>query len=363
MSRVAIVGCGVISPAYTTTLAELGNVEVVACTDAIPEKAQELATASGARVATFDEILSADDIDALVNLTPPKAHAAVTRAGLEAGRAVFSEKPLGIDFDEGRDLVRLANESGLRLGCAPDTFLGAGLQTARAVIDRGDIGVPVAANAHMLQGGPEWWHPNPDFFYQHGAGPLFDMGPYYFTALVQLLGPARTVTGAARISRAKRMINSEPRRGEEMDVEVPTHVVSVMEHAAGPISTLVLSFDVLDWRNTIEIYGTEGILSVPDPNTFDGPVRLRRAGEQEWTDVPLVEANVPQSRGLGLADMLWAQRTGRAHRASADLSLHVLELMTETLRAAESGQRVNLSTTVERAEPLPVGLAPNTFDD
>lgn len=363
MSRVAIVGCGVISPAYTTTLAELGNVEVVACTDAIPDKAHELATASGARVATFDEILSADDIDALVNLTPPKAHAAVTRAGLEAGRSVFSEKPLGIDFEEGRDLVRLAADGGLRLGCAPDTFLGTGLQTARAVIDRGDIGVPVAANAYMLSAGPEWWHPSPDFFYQLGAGPLFDMGPYYFTALVQLLGPARTVTGAARISRPKRMINSEPRRGEEMVVEVPTHVVSVMEHASGPISTLVLSFDVLDWRNSIEIYGTEGILAVPDPNAFVGPVQVRRAGQGKWTEVPQVETNLPQSRGIGLADMLWAQRTGRAHRASAELSLHVLELMTETVRAADSGQRVTLSTTVERAEPLAIGLPANTFDD
>jgi predicted dehydrogenase len=363
VSSVGIVGCGVIAPAYAGTLAELGNVQLVACADALPERAEALASAHGARAMSIDDLLVADDIDAVVNLTPPKVHVEVIRAGLDAGRAVFSEKPLAIELEDGRDLVQRAVDRGLRLGCAPDTFLGAGLQTARSVIDRGDIGEPIAANGYMLQGGPEWWHPDPGFFYQYGAGPLFDMGPYYFTTLVQLLGPARAVTGAARISRPKRTINSEPRRGEQIDVNVPTHVASVIEHAAGSISTLVISFDVLDWRNAIEIYGTEGILAVPDPNTFGGPVGVRRAGELEWSDVPLLDTHLPQQRGIGLADMLWAQRTGRAHRASAELALHVLELMSSTLRAAESGQRVDLTTTVDRAAPLPIGLPPNTFDD
>jgi len=363
VSRVAIVGCGVIAPTYANTLKDLGNVELAACTDGIPERADEFAAAHETKAATIEEILATDDIDAVVNLTPPKAHSTVTRTALEAGRSVFSEKPLAIELADGQALVALAGERGLRLGCAPDTFLGAGLQTARAVIDRGDIGEPVAANAYMLQAGPEWWHPDPGFFYQYGAGPLFDMGPYYFTTLVQLLGPATAVTGAARISRTKRPINSDPRRGELLDVEVPTHVASVITHASGPISTLVTSFDVLDWRNSIEIYGTDGILKVPDPNTFGGPVRIRRAGDPEWTDVPLIEVNLPQQRGIGLADMLWAQRTRRAHRASADLALHVLELMSGTIQASESGRRMDVTTTFDRGPLLATDLAPNTFDD
>ena len=363
MTRVAIVGCGVIAPTYATTLKELGNIELAACVDGIPERAADFAAAHHTHAATLEQVLDDDTIDAIVNLTPPQAHTTVSRAGLEAGRAVFSEKPLAIELADGRELVSLATDRRVRLGCAPDTFLGAGLQTARVVIDRGDIGEPVAANAHMLQAGPEWWHPDPGFFYLYGAGPLFDMGPYYFTTLVQLLGPASAVTGAARISRTKRPINSDPRRGEMLDVEVPTHVTSVITHASGPISTLVTSFDVLDWKNSIEIYGTEGVLQVPDPNSFGGPVLLRRAGEREWTEVPLIEMTLPQSRGIGLADMLWAQRTGRAHRASADLALHVLELMTGTIAASDSGQRIDLSTTFERTPVLPAGLAPNTFDD
>lgn len=364
MSRVAIVGCGVIAPAYAHTLAELGNVELAACADVLPERAEALAKAHQSSPATIDEIVGADDIDAIVNLTPSKLHAAVIRSALEAGRSVFSEKPLAIDLDAGRELVRLAADGGLRLGCAPDTFLGAGLQTARAVIDRGDIGEPLAANAFMLGNGPEWWHPDPRMFYERGGGPLFDMGPYYFTAVVQLLGPIRTVSGAARISRAKRTITSEPRSGEVIDVEVPTHVTSVIEHTAGPITTLVTSFDVQVSRyRNIEVHGTEATLAVPDPNTFGGRVQIRRFGEQEWTDVPLVESSLPQSRGIGLADMLWAQRTGRAHRASGDLALHVLEAMSGTLQAAETGMRVELESTVERAAPLPIGLPPNTFDD
>lgn len=363
MSRVAIIGCGVIAPTYATTLKELGNIELAACVDGISDRAEEFAATHATKSATLEQVLDDGDIDAVVNLTPPKAHTTVSRAALEAGRSVFSEKPLAIEFADGHELVTVANARDLRLGCAPDTFLGAGLQTARSVIHRGDIGEPLAANAYMLQAGPEWWHPEPDFFYHYGAGPLFDMGPYYFTTLVQLLGPASTVTGAARISRAKRPINSDPHRGEMIDVEVPTHVASVITHTSGPISTLVTSFDVMDWKNSIEIYGTEGILQVPDPNSFGGPVRVRRAGELEWTEVPLVETSLPQSRGIGLADMLWAQRTGRAHRASADLALHVLELMTGTIKASDSGQRIDLSTTFERAPLLPTGLAPNTFDD
>jgi predicted dehydrogenase len=361
---IAIVGCGVISNAYADTLSKLEFARLSACVDAMPERASELAERYGAQPLDFDDALADPDIEVVVNLTPPLAHVDVTRVALEAGKAVFSEKPLGIELAEGMALVECARSRGARLGCAPDTFLGAGLQTARAAIDRGDIGEPVAANAFMLQSGPEWWHPSPGIFYGRGAGPLFDMGPYYFTTLVQLLGPARAVSAGARVTRSQRRILSEPRRGELIDVEVPTHVATVVEMASGPLATFVASFDVQTSRyRNLEIYGTEATLSVPDPNFFDGPVTIRRFGDQAWTEIDLLEANLPQQRGIGLADMVWARRTGRAHRASDTLALHVLELMCATIESAEQGTRVELETTCERAAPLPIGLPPNTFDD
>ena len=364
MSRVAIVGCGVISRTYAHTISQLGFVELAACVDEDAARAEALASEFGARPCSLDAVLADPEIDAVVNLTPPLAHSAVSRTALEAGKATFSEKPLGVELAEGQELVAWASAGGTRLGCAPDTFLGAGLQTARAVIDRGDIGEPLAANAFMLGSGPESWHPSPSIFYQHGAGPLLDMGPYYLTTLVQLLGPARSVSAAARISRAQRPILSEPRRGELIDVEVPTHVGSLVEFASGAIATLVTSFDVQATRYfNIEVYGSEATLSVPNPNTFGGPVRLKRKGDDAWTEVELLPAHLPQQRGIGLADMLWAQRSGRPHRTSGALALHVLELMTSALQSADQGRRIDLATTCERAAPLPVGLAPNTFDD
>jgi predicted dehydrogenase len=364
VSRVAIVGCGVISRTYAHTLSQLPFIELAACVDEDPARAEKLASKFGARARSFDAVLQDPDIDAVVNLTPPLAHLAVSRASLEAGKATFSEKPLGVELAEGKELVNLAASGNTRLGCAPDTFLGTGLQTARAVIDRGDIGEPLAANAFMLGSGPESWHPNPAIFYRHGAGPLLDMGPYYLTTLVQLLGPARAVSASARVSRARRPITSEPLRGQMLDVEVPTHVASLVEFASGPMATLVTSFDVQATRYfNLEVYGTEATLSVPNPNHFEDPVRIKRNGDDAWTDVDLLPATLPQQRGIGLADMMWAQKSGRPHRASGQLALHVLELMTGALAASEQGRRIDLETTCERAAPLPVGLAPNTFDD
>ena len=365
MSGVAIVGCGVISPEYARTLNHLGFIDLVACADAFPDRAAQLAEAHGIpRALTFDEVLGDPDIDTVINLTPPLMHASVTRAALAAGKHAFSEKPLGVDFDEGRDLVARATSLGLRLGCAPDTFLGVGFQTCRDVIERGLIGEPIGANAFMLGSGPESWHPNPDLFYQRGAGPLFDMGPYYLTALVSLLGPARRVTGSARISHAQRTITSQPRHGEQLDVEVPTHVSTVIDFASGPVATLVTSFDVQASRyRNIEIYGTEATLSVPNPNTFDGPVMIRGLRDTAWTEIEVRKPYLPQHRGIGLADMIWATRTGRAHRASSTLALHVLELMTSSIEASAQGRHIELQTTCTPAKSLPPDLAENTFDD
>lgn len=364
MSRVAIIGCGAISPRYAATLNQLGSVELVAVADGMAARAEALAAESGATVMSVEEILADATIDAVVNLTPPLAHGPVTRSILEAGKAAFSEKPLAVDMAEGRALVDLATAQGVRFGCAPDTFLGTGLQLARQAIDRGDIGTPLAANGFFLGCGAEYFLPNPNFFYERGGGPMLDMGPYYLTALVQLLGPAVAVSASGRIGRSQRPIMNGERLGEMMDVSVLTHISSVVEFANGPIATLVTSFDVAatDYRN-IEIYGTEGTLSVPDPNYFEGVVRIKRVREKEWTVLDPLVPTIPQQRGIGLADMMWAQRSGRAHRASADLALHVLDIMTSALSSAELGHRLTLSTSCERALPMDFSLAPNTFDD
>lgn len=364
MKRVGLCGCGVISAAYARKLNALPFVELVACADLLPERAKALAEEHAIPKVLEPEALIRDpDVDLLLNLTVPLAHFDVSRAALEAGKSVYSEKPLALALVDGRALAEAASGRGLRVGCAPDTFLGAGLQTCRKLIDEGAIGEPVAANGFMLSPGPERWHPRPQIFYRHGAGPLFDIGPYYLTALVALLGPVRRVTGAARVTHERRPIPSEPRRGEWMDVEVPTHVASVLEFEAGALGSLVLSFDVQASRyRHIEIYGTEATLAVPDPNTFGGAVRIRRAGDSEWEERPLTHGNAEQSRGIGLGDMVRAAEHGRPHRASLALSLHVLELMEACLHAAETGRHEELGTTCERPEPLPAGLRDDAFD-
>lgn len=363
--RVGLIGCGVISSAYAKKLDALSEVELVACADLERERAQALADRFEIPQALEPKALLDDDgIDLVLNLTVPLAHAEVSLAAIQAGKSVYSEKPLTVDFAEGQRLEAAAQQAGVRLGCAPDTFLGAGLQTCRRLIDDGAIGEPVGANAFMLSPGPERWHPAPQIFYQRGAGPLFDMGPYYLTALVFLLGPVRRVTAAARITHATREIKSKPLAGQHMPVDAPTHVATLAEFSSGPIATLVTSFDVQASRHrSIEIYGTEGTLAVPDPNTFGGPVQIRRPGDQAWTDVPLTHANGEQARGIGLGDMAVALRSGRPHRASGALALHVLEIMQGSLGAAETGERVELTTTCERPAPLPTGLADDAFDD
>jgi len=363
MNRVAIIGCGDISRVYGYTLGLFDWIDVVACADVIAERADERAGTWGTRAMSVDAVLAAVDVDVIVNLTPPKAHAEIGRAALAAGKSVYSEKPLGIDLDEGRELVELAEKADRRLGCAPDTFLGAALQTCRAAIDRGDIGEPLAANAFMLSPGPERWHPRPAIFYERGAGPLFDIGPYYICALAQLLGPVRRVSAMARRARDERMITSEPLAGTMMPVEVPTHVTSTLEFVSGATASLVTSFDVQASRHRgIEIYGTEGTLALSDPVTYAATVALARRPEDEWTDVSLGEPSLPQFRGLGAADMVSALRTGRPHRASHEMALHTLEVMTGAITSSEEHRAIELRTTCERAAPLPTGLPERTFD-
>jgi predicted dehydrogenase len=352
--RVGLIGCGYISDIYLQNATRLEAFEVVACADMMPERAQARADTYGIpAVLPVDDLLAAPEVELVLNLTTPDAHSPIAQAALDHGKGVYNEKPLAVDRADGARLVETARERDLRLGAAPDTFLGAGLQTCRQVIDTGLIGEPVAATAFMLNHGHEGWHPHPDFYYQPGGGPLFDMGPYYLTAIVSLLGPIRRVTGSARATFPERIIRSQPRAGERIPVSVPTHLAAVLDFASGPIATLVTSFDV--WAADvprIEIYGTEGSLSVPDPNTFGGPVRVRRAGEDAWRELPINRPYADNSRGLGLADMATALRSGQPHRTSGELAYHVLEIMHAVEIASREGRHVTIESAPARPEPL-----------
>jgi len=316
------------------------------------------------RACSVDELLADDEIRIVVNLTIPNAHASVALAALEAGKSVHNEKPLTITREDGASLLAAARAGGVRVGCAPDTFMGAGIQTCRKLIDDGWIGEPVAATAFMTCHGHESWHPDPEFYYKSGGGPMFDMGPYYLTALVALMGPVRRATGSTRITFPQRLITSQPKYGTRVTVDVPTHVAGVLDFASGAVATVVTSFDV--WAANlprIEIYGSRGSLSVPDPNGFGGPVRVRRAGADDWSAVPHTHGYAENSRGIGVADMACALRSGRAHRANGELAYHVLDVMHALHDASDTGKHVELASTCERPAPLPMDLRPGTLDE
>jgi len=362
-TKIGIVGCGNISGIYFRTARAMETIEVAACADLVEEKAKAKAAEFGCRAMTVEDLLADPQIRIVVNLTVPGAHAAVAMAAVEAGKSVYNEKPLTIERQEGRRLLEAAAARGVRVGCAPDTFLGAGLQTCRKLLDDGAIGQPVAATAFMLCHGHESWHPAPEFYYRRGGGPMFDMGPYYLTALVSLLGPVRRVTGSARVTFPQRTITSQPKAGTVIDVEVPTHVAAVLDFVDGAVATLVTSFDV--WAAVhppIEVYGSDGTLSVPDPNGFGGTVRLKRPGDRDWTEVPHTHGYADNSRGLGVADLAAALRSGRAHRASGELAYHVLDVMHAIHDASATGRHVELQSTCQRPAPLPASLAPGAID-
>jgi predicted dehydrogenase len=365
-TKIGIIGCGNISGIYLQSGHKFDILEVAGCADIIPSRAEEKAREYHIpRAYSSPEALLADpELDIVVNLTIPKVHAEVSLAAIEAGKSVYSEKPLAINRQAGTRLLERAEAKGVRLGCAPDTFLGGGLQTCRKLIDEGWIGQPVAATAFMMSPGHERWHPDPDFFYQAGGGPMFDMGPYYLTALVSMLGPVSRVTGSARITFPERTITSEPKYGQKIAVEVPTHVAGVLDFASGVVGVIVTSFDVWSARlPRIEIYGSEGSLSLPDPNTFDGPVHIRRAGASDWSEIPLTHGYIENSRGLGVADMAYALRSGRPHRANGELAYHVLDIMEAFHEASRAGRHIELSSRCDRPAPLPLGLRPGTLDE
>jgi len=363
-TKIGIVGCGAISGIYFQAGKTFENLDIVACADIIRERAEAKAAEHGCRAVTVEELIADPEVKIVVNLTVPDAHAPIAQAAVEAGKCVHNEKPLTITRAEGRKLLETAKANGVLVGCAPDTFMGAGLQTCRKLIDDGEIGEPVAATAFMMCHGHETWHPNPEFYYKPGGGPMFDMGPYYLTALVNSIGPVRRVTSSTKITFPERLITSQPYCGKRIVVEVPTHVAGVMDFANGAIGTIIMTFDV--WAAElprIEIYGTEGSLSVPDPNCFGGPVRVRRAGSPQWEEVPLTHGYAENSRGIGVADMAYALQSGRPHRASGELAYHILDVMHAFHDASREGRHIELKSTCSRPAPLPLGLAHGKLDE
>lgn len=362
--KVGIIGCGNISGIYFKNCQDTFRIlEIAGCADLIPERSAAKAEEYGVRAYTVPEMLADPEIQIIINLTIPIAHTEVCLAALNAGKSVYVEKPLAITREDGRKIIDTAKAKGLLVGCAPDTFLGGGIQTCRKLIDDGWIGDPVAATAFMTCHGHESWHPDPEFYYQVGGGPMFDMGPYYLTAMIALMGPVKRVTGSARKTFAERTITSTPKYGKIVDVEVPTHVAGVLDFQQGAVATIVTSFDV--WHAQlprIEVYGSQGTLSVPDPNTFGGPVYVRRAGAAEWTQIPLTHGFAENSRSIGVADMAYALQSGRQHRANGEMAYHVLDIMHAFHDASEQGRHIELSSTCSQPAPLPLDLPKDALD-
>ena len=354
--RIGMVGCGNISAAYLETFPGLDAVTLAAVADLDMDRARAVAAAyPGVRALTVDELLADDGVDLVLNLTIPAAHAEIALKALAAGKHVYGEKPLAASTAEGQTMLAAAEAAGLVLGSAPDTVLGTGIQTARKAIDDGLIGTPVSATATMVTPGHERWHPNPDFYYVPGGGPLLDMGPYYVSALVTLLGPVTSVIGAASSTRSTRTIGSGSRAGEVIPVSTPTHVTGVLTHKSGALSTLVMSFDAVATRSAnIEIHGETGSLTVPDPNRFDGDVQLRALDGEDWETLPVSAGYTGASRGIGLQDLARTP-AGELPRASGELGFHVLEVMEAVLTSAEAGRSVQVSSTCDR--PPAVGLS------
>lgn len=356
MVKIGMVGVGAISGIYLQNLTQVfSEVELVAVCDLIKEKAEKAKDEYNIPKLynTMEELFADKDIDIVLNLTRPYEHFEVTSGALKAGKHVYSEKPLAATLEEGMELVRLAEERNLMLGGAPDTFLGAGIQTCRKLIDDGFIGEPVGAAAFMICHGHESWHPDPEFYYKHGGGPMMDMGPYYLTALTNLLGGIKSVTGVAKTSFPHRMITSEPKAGTIIDVEVPTYVTGIMEFDNGAVGTLFTTFDVHNkGQARFEVYGSQGTLMVPDPNTFGGPIYLLRQEENEYKEHPLLFDYAQNSRGLGLADMAKALESGRPYRANYKQTLHVLEAMAAFTTSSDMRQAVDLKSSFNREEPM-----------
>lgn len=370
--KVGLIGCGRISDIYLKNCQRFPLLDVVACAALDMEEANAKAEAYQIPSAvTPQEIFENDEIECVLNLTIPAAHSEISLAALHAGKHVYSEKPFVTDLTDGQKILDLATERNLLVGNAPDTFLGGRWQVCRELIDQGVIGKPTGVTAFVGTHGVERHHPNPDFYYKIGGGPLLDLGPYYLTAMVFLLGPIKSVSGMARRTFDQRMIENGPRYGEMMDVEVDTHVLSNLEFQSGEIGSMTMSFDVWDSETPrFEIYGEEGTICIPDPdpvhgaNIFGGNVWFRTKNNSRWTHQPrptgrenwlIAENNFgfnDDCRGLGLLDLAHSVRTSAPHRANGVLAMHICEVMEGILKSAETGSNEIMKTSCERPRPM-----------
>lgn len=368
--RIGVIGCGMISDIYLTNMKEkfAEIIDVCGCADMVPEKAQAQADKYGIRLMTTEELLQADDIDLVLNLTIPAAHAQVSKSALLNGKSVYSEKPLAINVEDAEDLIALAKEKRLYIGCAPDTFLGGGLQTVKKLLDEGLIGEPISCNVSMLSRGPESFHPHPEFFYLEGGGPMLDMGPYYITAMAALFGPVKRVAGMGKSTYKNRIITGKSRTGEQFPSYVDTHISGLLEFENKVIANLTMSWDMQYsyWESKLplmEVFGSEGTIIVPDPNTFGGvsdmPFAepgtkvLVRKGSGEFEEYPVEFGYIENSRGLGVADMAYAMKRGASHRATGDLALHVVEVLKGVLTSGKNDRFIEIKNSCRQPQPFP----------
>lgn len=360
VTKIGIVGCGNISPQYFKGAMLYEQIEVVACADLDLKVAQSRSEEFGVpKALSVDELLADPEIDIVLNLTTPKFHAPLNIRILEAGKHAYCEKPFATNREEGRRVLELATAKGLRVGCAPDTFISSPLQTARALIDEGFIGKAFGGTACFACAGHERWHPNPEFYYKLGGGPVLDMAPYYFTALANLLGPAVSVVSSGKQVFDERTVGSGPLKDSKIAVDTATHNISIIEYACGATVSAMFSFDVQGLHDMpmLTVYGTKGNLSLPDPNRFDGSVRVSRPGEDSWTDLSL-KHNYEGARALGLADMAAAIRGNRQHRANGELAYHVFDTMLACEESATSGERVRIESSFERLPVVEASTGP-----
>jgi predicted dehydrogenase len=355
---VGVIGCGTISHEYLRNLARFPDVAVHACADLDVERAKAAAEKYAVPAAGApDTVLEHPDVEIVVNLTVPAAHVEVAASAIAAGKHVYSEKPIALDPVNGARLLADARAAGVRIGAAPDTFLGAGLQSAYRLVAQGAIGTPLSAVTLMQGPGPQSWHPAPEFYFSAGGGPLFDMGPYYLTALAAMFGPVTRVVATTRTGFAERTIGSGPRAGTRFPVRTPTHVSALLDFASGPAGSTIFSFDSpLTRQDFVEITGTEATLAMPSPNAFTGPSRLRRAGEKDWTVV--AETGSAVGRGVGVLDMARAIRAGRPHRTGGAGALHVVEVLAAILESAGRGEFMPVASAFAVPEPLPLDWDP-----
>ena len=377
--NVGVVGCGAISDIYIRNGLKFEGLSIISCSDIIPERAEEKAAFYGIPKAySFDEMLKDDDVDIVLNLTVHEAHYPLSMDALRAGKHIFNEKPLAASFAEGLEIKRLADEKNLYVGCAPDTILGGRTQTIRKLIDDGKIGFPVGAAAFMTCHGHECWHANPFFIYQPGGGPIFDMGPYYLTTLAYLLGPVKRLSGMVSTPFKERFITAPHLYGQKIKVEVPTHINAVMEYENGTIANVIFTYDVWDSHlPRLEIFGSEGTVSMCDPDPLAGPdifggeiqyrhmddsdwmgppEKIPRKEPSEWERVEMVFPYTENSRGVGLAEMVYAIQNGISNRASGEMALHVLEIAHGVHESSLSGEYYTMTTTFKRPDALPLGL-------